>query len=100
MLGWFRASVVDDGPTSAQHWANALCLLGRVALHNKRDEKHLQISNHALDTDKVVGGIFWQRGRFKQAPLFCGQQIYTKKNEYVWEMLGAHFEERIGKPRR
>ena len=28
MLGWCWASVVDDVPTSAQHWANALCLLG------------------------------------------------------------------------
>ena len=28
ILGWCWASVVDDGPTSAQHWANASCLLG------------------------------------------------------------------------
>ena len=27
MLSWRRASVVDNGPTSAQHWANATCLL-------------------------------------------------------------------------
>ena len=27
-LRWCWASVVDDGPTSAQHWANASCLLG------------------------------------------------------------------------
>ena len=29
MLSWCWASVVDDGPTPAQHWANALCLLGQ-----------------------------------------------------------------------
>ena len=28
MLGWCWASVVDDGPTSSQHWANASCLPG------------------------------------------------------------------------
>ena len=28
MLGWSWASVGDDGPTSAQHWASAPCLLG------------------------------------------------------------------------
>ena len=33
MLGWRWASVVDDGPTSAQHWANASCLLGTY-MHN------------------------------------------------------------------
>ena len=28
MLGWCWASVVDGGPTSAQHWLNVSCLLG------------------------------------------------------------------------
>ena len=30
MLGWCWASVVDDGPASAQHWANASSLVGTV----------------------------------------------------------------------
>ena len=30
VCGW--ASVVDDGPTSAQHWANASCLLGSLSI--------------------------------------------------------------------
>ena len=28
MLGWRWATVVDDGATSDQHWANDSCLLG------------------------------------------------------------------------
>ena len=37
MLGWCWASVVDDGPTSAQHWANASCLLGYAIENLKCD---------------------------------------------------------------
>ena len=30
MMSWCWASVVDDGPTPAHHWANASCLLGLI----------------------------------------------------------------------
>ena len=33
MLSWCWPSVVDDGPTSTQHWLNVSCLLGSQFVH-------------------------------------------------------------------
>ena len=46
MLCWCWASVVDDGPTSAQHWPNVSCLLGSPCRFECPSARHMLFMRH------------------------------------------------------